>query len=347
MKSSTETVQRRFTEDIEDIPEGPSQDPYPPFPEELPGNSLIAEPVLNPSYTFKRALALPVATNGVVTVDDSVSRSHLDTGVVIGRALPRSCLDPNVRPVVRAIVNKVGVIIAYIPGRYSKRSAIKGDIQIAMTHVEYIPELTEYPFGEERSRAIKTMIEERNGPEKTNDTSNSRLSTMTPPLPTVPERNMPEVPIITTEDSKYPGLCKEEIDIGHAKEHWCLNPHKRPIVRARLSKKDSVIAFVPAKDIKHARTHGEVQIPLNQVDLSEWLTALPPWKVSDAVRAEIKTKKEANGSSAIPDSCDHMGGGAVKEGGEVTVQALDIAGNADQADSLSDTTDVPESGVLH
>jgi hypothetical protein len=37
----------------------------------------------------------------------------------------------------------------------------------------------------------------------------------------------------------------------------------------------------------------------------------------------------------------------VKEGGEVTVQALDIAGNADQADSLSDTTDVPESGVLH
>jgi hypothetical protein len=346
MKSSTETVQRKFTEDIEDILEEPNQNPYPPFPEELPSNPLVAEPVLEPTYTFKSALALPVATSGVVTIDDSSSRSHLDNGVVIGRALPQSCLDPNVRPVVRAIINRVGVIVAYIPGRYSKRSAIKGDIQIAMTHVEYIPELTEYPFGEERSRAIKSMIEERNGPEKTNATPDSRLSIITPPLPIVFEGNIQEVPIITTEDSKYPGLCKEGIIIGHAKEHWCLNPHKRPTVRARLSKKDSVIAFVPAKDTKHARTCGEVQIPLNQVDFSEWLTALPPWKVSDAVRTKIKTK-EANGSSAIPDSCGHMGGRAVKKGGKVTAQALDIAGNAGQVDSLSDNTEVPEAGVLH
>lgn len=88
-----------------------------------------------------------------------------------------------------------------------------------MADVEFTPELEKYSLGEERSQAIKTMIEERNAPERRDTTPDSRLSTISPPLPTTPEPLAPELPIITIDDSQHQRLLREGIIIGRAKEH--------------------------------------------------------------------------------------------------------------------------------
>ncbi|KAI4946656.1 hypothetical protein J4E91_007346 [Alternaria rosae] len=338
---------RKFTEDIEDYLGESKQDSSTPFSRGLPHNPFFTEPTLKSTYILKSALVLPVAANEVVTVDDSSSSSHLENGVVIGRALPESCLDPNVRPVVRAMISKVGAVVAYIPGKYSKRSTIKGDIQIATTHVEYTPELAKYPFGEERTQAIKTMIEERNVPRNTNTPQGPRLSTVSPSLPNVSEAITPEVPIVIMDDTKHQGLRKEGVVIGHAKEHWCLIPHKRPAVRAMLNKKNVIIAYVPARHTKHTRGHGEIQIPSKDVNFSEPLVALPPWKISDAIRAMIRTKRETNEKPVVYGSVGHTGGKVKKRRAKQTVKSLEYVGDEHEEGSLSDTTDVPEGGAQH
>ncbi|KAI4615371.1 uncharacterized protein J4E87_009264 [Alternaria ethzedia] len=340
-------TKRKFLEDIEDYLVESKQDPSTPFPKGLPHNPFNTEPVLKSTYTLKSTLALPVAANEVVTVDDPSSKSHLDTGVVIGRALPQSCLDPNVRPVVRAIINKVGAVVAYIPRKYSKQSATKGAIQIAMTHVEYTPQLEEYPSGEERTQAIKAMIEERNAPRNTNTLPGSRLSTVSPSPPVVSEATTSEVSFVVVDDTEHPGLCKQGVVIGHAKEHWCLTPHKRPAVRAMLNKKNAVIAFVPARHTGHTERNGEIQIPLKDVDFSRPLAALSFSKIPDAIRDMIRTKKESNEKSAVHGSAGHTGGKVRKRRAKQTVKSLAYVEDEDEEGSISDTTDVPEGGVQH
>ncbi|KAI4958284.1 hypothetical protein J4E86_003882 [Alternaria arbusti] len=340
-------TKRKFTDDIEDYLEESKKDSSKPFPKGLPHNPFNTEPVLKSIYTLKSTLALPVAANEVVTVDDSSSSHHLDTGVVIGRALPQSCLDPNVRPVVRAVISKVGAVVAYIPAKYSKRSAIKGDIQIAMTHVEYTPELVKFTFGEERTRAIKAMIEERNAPHNTSTPPDSGFSTASPSPPIVLEATASEVSFIIIDDTKHPGLRKEGVVIGHAKEHWCLTPHKRPAVRAMLNKKNNVIAYIPARHTGHTDRNGEIQIPLKDVNLSKSLVALPLWKLSDAIRAMTRTKRETNEKSVVHGSGDQEGGMMRRRRAAETKPAIGTAANDDETDSFSDSTDVPEGGAQH
>jgi hypothetical protein len=61
------------------------------------------------------------------------------------------------------MISKAGALIAYIPGKYFRRNLTKGDAQIVMADVESTPELEKYSIGENnRSQAVKAMIEERN-----------------------------------------------------------------------------------------------------------------------------------------------------------------------------------------
>ncbi|KAI4694171.1 uncharacterized protein J4E84_002753 [Alternaria hordeiaustralica] len=347
IENLVDTMQRKFAEYIENYLGESKKDSSKPSPKGLPHNPFITDPILESTYTLKSSLALPVAANEVVTVDDSSSSHHFDTGVVIGRALPQSCLDPNVRPVVRAVISKVGAVVAYIPAKYSKRSAIKGDIQIAMTHVEYTPELVKFTFGEERTRAIKAMIEERNAPHNTGTPLDPGLSTVSPSLPIVREATASEASFIIIDDTKHSGLRKEGVVIGHAKEHWCLTPHKRPAVRAMLNKKNNVIAYIPARHTGHTDRNGEIQIPLKDVNLSKSLVALPLWKLSDAIRAMIRAKRETSEKSAVHGS-DAQEGGVMKRRRETkTKQAIGTAANDDETDSFSDSTDVTEGGAQH
>lgn len=81
-----------------------------------------------------------LATNGVVTIDDPCGKRLMDTGVIIGRALPHCCQDTNVRPTLRAIITKVGAIYAYIPAKYTKRTASKLGVQKVVSSIEFTEE---------------------------------------------------------------------------------------------------------------------------------------------------------------------------------------------------------------
>jgi hypothetical protein len=96
MLSLTDAAQRNFSRDVDDNFEKVHQNPYLPFLEELPQQAFIVEPIFKQSYTLKGALMLPVAILEVIAVDDSNSTGLLETDVVIGRALPKCCLDPSV-----------------------------------------------------------------------------------------------------------------------------------------------------------------------------------------------------------------------------------------------------------
>jgi hypothetical protein len=323
------------------------QNSHSPFPDELSHQSLIVDPIVK--QTSKSAPLLPVDTHEVTTIHDSDSRRLLETGVVIGRALPKCCLDPNIRPVARAVINKVGSLIAYIPGKYSKRNLTKGDAQIAMVDIEFTPELEKYPSGEERSQAIRAMIEKRKAPGKRDTTTASSLFTISSPLPNTPEKPAPELPTSIVDDSQNQRLRNEGIIIGRAKGHCCRIPHMRPVVRAILNSKNVVMAYVPAQHIKHTRRFGEVQIALEDVDFSKPLVELPPWKISETIRMKIETQmKEIENQAVVYDRepSTRMDCEADKEREEDPMEAPRTTDTEVEA-TFSDTTDVPEGGLLH
>ena len=191
------------------------------------------------------------------------------------------------------------------------------------------------------------MIEERNAPHNTGTPPDPGLSTVSPSPPIVPEATASEVSFIIIDDTKHPGLRKEGVVIGHAKEHWCLTPHKRPAVRAMLNKKNSVIAYIPARHTGHTNRNGEIQIPLKDVNLSKSLVALPLWKLTDTIRAMIRTKRETNEKSVVHGSGDQEGSMMKGRRAVETKQAIGTAANDDKTDSFSDSTDVPEGGAQH
>jgi hypothetical protein len=141
MLSLTGAAQRKFSRGVDDNFEKVHPNPYLPLPEELPQQALIVELIVKQSYTLKGVHTLPVAILEVITVEDSNSTRLLETGVVIGCALRKCCVDPSICPVVRVMISKAGALIAYIPGKYFKRNLTKGDAQIVMADVESTPEL--------------------------------------------------------------------------------------------------------------------------------------------------------------------------------------------------------------
>lgn len=116
-----------------------------------------------------------------------------------------------------------------------------------------------------------------------------------------------------------------------------------------LNKKSAVIAFIPVQHANRAGTNGEVQIPLKDVDFSKALVALPPWKIAEAIRARIKMKMEAKGKQAVYDyePSGHRGGDAERWGEKTTMETQGTAESEEEAGFFSDTTHVPEGGVLH
>ena len=232
----------------------------------------------------------PLATNEVVTVDDSCSKRLMDTGVIIGRAFPHCCQDPNVRPVVRAIVTKVGAIHAYIPAKYAKRTTNKLGIQIAMSNIEYTAELDAIAYGEKRTKAIKAMMNEKLASDQSPPTPNTHLSTVS-----LASTVSPDIPPVTKtfeiiDASQHQRLLERGIIIGSAKEHWCRLSHQCLMVRAMLNSSNAVMAYVPAQYANHPRTGREVQIPLHDVDFAKAFAGLPPLSISGAIKEQILIK---------------------------------------------------------
>ncbi|KAF2024659.1 hypothetical protein EK21DRAFT_117569 [Setomelanomma holmii] len=86
----------------------------------------------------------------------------MDEGIVIGHARRDSCRNPDKPPIVRASLNRVGAVCAYIPAEDSIRSLVKGRASIPLDKVVFIPELHVLPTYK-RLEALKEMILDNSG----------------------------------------------------------------------------------------------------------------------------------------------------------------------------------------
>lgn len=218
-------------------------------------------------------------TPAVITVDDSDTTKHLDTGIIIGRAKSHCCRDPHIRPVVRAILTSKGAVCAYVCSKYAKRLTTKGDVQISMKDVDYSSEFEKAPFGEKRTMAIRHQLQAKLATRL--QTAETSLSPLRGPLPAG----------LGHDGTKtHQTVMEEGIIIGHARPDSCRNPEKPPVVRASLSKVGAVVGYIPAEDSLRPFAKGRAQIPLNKVDFVLEFELLPAWKRPEAIKELILTK---------------------------------------------------------
>jgi hypothetical protein len=151
-KTHVNALQGFRDEDTDDVYE--EEDPYPPFPTSLPpdNHDILTRPSPRPAPVVRSVTSIKPAF-----VDDCSSQRHKDTGVIIVHAKPHCCGNPNLRPVVRAVLTSVRAVVAYISGKYAKRTG-KGDVQTALKDIDYISRYSNIASDETRSKAIKFDI---------------------------------------------------------------------------------------------------------------------------------------------------------------------------------------------
>jgi hypothetical protein len=214
--------------------------------------------------------ALPPIIADFVLIDDGQSQRHLDQGIIIGRAKAHYCRDPNVRPVVRAILAKNSAIYAYMSGKYAKSTVKKGDAQIPMTEVDYIKEFSSIPCTEKRQKAIKHAIEAK--------LASKQFDIIEPALG------------ITEKKDTSSGYTLKDDDcliIGRAKHDICRNPKNPPVVRAMLNAVGAVIPFTSGKESLKNRPSGRAPVSLEKIDFFEEFASIPTWKRSMAIKKKI------------------------------------------------------------
>jgi hypothetical protein len=258
------------------------KDPYPPFPETLPTNTIVDIPLVNrcaiipsvimdgfctPSSTHtssQSSLTVPSMPE-IVTVNDTNSSHHLDNGIIVGRAKSHCCRDANVRPVVRAVLNGKGSVCVYIPSKYAKRSVSTGDVQISMKDVEFSKEFGTASSDEKRLMAIRHQLQAKHA-EKRQPEENSILDLL-PSGSVVKKRKHRRAQSIPVGE--------EGPIIGRALPKACRFPEEPAIVRATVNKVGAVLAYIPAKDsLKPYASAGRAQFSMSSVVFTEELAAL-------------------------------------------------------------------------
>jgi hypothetical protein len=91
-------------------------------------------------------------------------------GIIIGRAVPASCRNPEEPPIVRATLNSVGAVIAFIPAEDSLRPFAKGKAQLQMKNVIFTEEFAALDVST-RSKVIREKIQEGIGKRKSEEVS--------------------------------------------------------------------------------------------------------------------------------------------------------------------------------
>jgi hypothetical protein len=202
-----------------------------------------------------------------VTVDESESRKHRETGIIIGHAKAHCCRDSKQRPTVHAIATNNGRLIAYIPAKHANSTKLNGDVLIAFKDVDFNNCFDTIPFGEQRQKAIWDALLDAQ------DTKRKRNS--------------------ADEGEFTQRIMEEGVVIGHAKPEYCRNPNTPPIVRAMLNSVGAVISFIQAKESKRSIKSGMAQIHLREVDYLENLASVPLSRRSKTIKGMILEKKEA------------------------------------------------------
>ena len=233
----------------------------------------------------------------VFTIDAYSNTKFMSRDIVVGRALPDVCAEPNIRPLVRAtIVNlpQGQVMYTYMPSRYGKDPMRNGESQIPVSQVEYLS--TFFAPTEEESKAkIKAALTEKSVgrvPEKWEKKGKKpRGRTQILAYPDAHEEQAQDYTIVDTySGSNYLAW---DIMVGHARPHVCADPGKRPLVRATLGSRDQVMIFMPARYSNDAlRTNGEVQVHLNNVDIYDEFDAPSEVKRRDKIRTALLRKKK-------------------------------------------------------
>ncbi|KAF1850551.1 uncharacterized protein K460DRAFT_17588 [Cucurbitaria berberidis CBS 394.84] len=290
----TEGCHARGDTKKEDVDESYSvweEDPYPPFPvvlspdAPLSVNSESKTATVSTATTFTPAAATADGfgagahsdSREVITIDDSSSSRHIETGIIIGRAHPRSCRDPYLRPVARAILTNAGAVVAYVPSKYAKCAKTKGDVLISMKSIEYTRELKMIASDEIRLKAIRLRLQEKNRMTQQIATSVASQTNLNP------DHNSKLL-----NDTQLSHKCKEEsIIIGHAK---AADPGDPLVIRAMLTTIGSLIAFVSGEDSFKPCAKGRAQIHLSSVYYLEEFAAIPVHKRSKVIKDRILEK---------------------------------------------------------
>jgi hypothetical protein len=121
----------------------------------LPGKLARAKQPAGGSNLPPQALLAPTAA--VKPAREKQHQTVMPEGIIIGVAIPGHCKDMNHLPPVRASLNSVGSVIAYMPAEESKRGFTHGRANIQLANVLFTTDLRNLRM-KERVRAIKKRL---------------------------------------------------------------------------------------------------------------------------------------------------------------------------------------------
>lgn len=266
---------RRVTED---------EDPNELIPEERLDTSRFPWPISYPS----EIPATPASSQEVITVDAYATKTH-HADLIVGRALPSSCLDPNIRPLVRAKLipqtfetsHKYSVY-TYMPSKYGKVPNRMGELQIPSDEVEFLAQF-DASTRQERSAKMAAALKHAASP----------------------------LSIIDT----YTGssFLDWDIIIGRARPEMCADPSTRPLVRASLTVDEKVVAYMPARyGVDRNKIDGELGVPMRNVEVWREFDAPTELRRRENIKDALVRKREGRVGEGCPGVFTGRGAG---EGG--------------------------------
>ncbi|KAJ4287729.1 hypothetical protein N0V90_012433 [Kalmusia sp. IMI 367209] len=283
-----------------------------------------------PVYYPSQIPETPVDPEEVMTIDDYSTTKAFSRSLIVGRALPEICTQPNVRPLVRAELAKCSFksrtpnntrIYVYMPARYGRNveRTGTGELQIPFSQVEYLAEFNGVNDQELRTN-IKTALMQKNQDRPTevlsveDNVEEEQGHPVTLPTPNALEK------VETIDTYTGSNYLVWDIIIGRACAHICADPHRRPLARATLTQDGRVCIFIPAKyGNDRLRSQGELAIAIANVEVLAEFAASTDARKRVMIRESLLRKKRENLSNA---SAGGVGLGDLHGEGKVLDESL-------------------------
>lgn len=257
-------------------------------PEERMDTSKFPWPITYPSDLP----STPNTDQEIITVDAYATNNHY-ADLIVGRARPNQCLDPNIRPLVRAKLVHQNFndptnlrVFTFIPAKYGKVPNRTGELQIPIDGVEY---LSAFDGNSKRERSANMLSALKKHDANNDDDDEFEV-------------------IDTYAESSF---LDWDVIIGYARPTVCADPAVRPLVRAALTEDDRVVQYMPASyGVDKNRAGGELQVAMRDVKL---------WREFDAPtesqrRLKIKEALVKKRGVRVGGGCAGVGTGGCKEG---------------------------------
>ncbi|KAF2451106.1 hypothetical protein P171DRAFT_427328 [Karstenula rhodostoma CBS 690.94] len=266
------------------------EDVYESISEERLDTSKFPWPVSYPS----QIPTTPMAIQDVITVDAYATKNHY-SDLIVGRARLTFCLDPKIRPLVRAklvpqtfeTLRRYNVCM-FIPSKYSKVPDRTGELQIPHDQVEFLPAF-DGTTRQERSSKMAAALN-KYGPQSS------------------------EFTIVDTYTGS--GFLDWDIIIGHARPEVCADPAARPLVRASLTTDDKVVAYMPARyGSDRNRIDGELGVAIKDVKVWKEFDAPVESKRREMIKEALVRNRNDRLGKVCPGASTERGTEEVRQGG--------------------------------